>query len=1346
MADRVVSVSIRAEVSNFLAGAAKVQAATAKTATEAQKLEKQHAAFEKVGAGITTVGLAAAAAVAVAVKSFADFDAKMSQVQSLSHATASEMDRLRNAALTMGQGIGFSATEVADAETELVKAGISVKDILGGGLKGALSLAAAGQIEVGRATEIAASAMTQFGLKGKDVPHIADLLAAGADKALGGVEQLGQALQQSGLVANQFGLSIDETVGTLAEFAQNGLMGSDAGTSLKQMFLQLATPTKQAQQAMEQYHISAYNAQGDFVGITSLAGQLAAGFKGVDSASRDSALGIIFGSDAIRAANILMNDGAGKNREWINSVNAAGFAAAQAAGKTDNLNGDVKKLGAALESGLIKSGSASNDVLRSITQNATGLVQALSSAPPVVTGLGLGLTALVAATALAGGGFLQIVPKIAAAKAAMLELNMSGKTLAKGFGAGAIITLGLASVASGIANVGSEAQLTEGQLKKLSAAMTANGGKSLDAQFVGGSSIGFDPISKKVTSAREALKALNDDAANINISKFVDGMSFGLMKTSDTAKRFEAQFKQMGTTLATTAESDFGSATNGFNALVKQMGGGQETARQLLDRMSPYKEQLEALAGAAGHTASEQDLLNLAQGKGKLAAELAAESTQAQNEQLAQLSGVASQANDDISKLADQIRDFGSTQFNAEQTESDFRASIDDATAALKENGRTLDDHTEKGRANGDALRKVAQDGIAAAGALYENGASTAEVAAKMQEARDATVKAAEGFGLSGDAAQQAADRYKLIPENVKTVLEQQGFEQGKKAADSVTGAVKAVPKEKITKLKSDIKDAKAKVADLQGKLATVPKSKSTKLNAEVAAARANLSALQSQLNSINSKTISVTTINKRVEQSVAAGAAPGAAKAAYNRAGGGPVYGAGTSTSDSIPAMLSNGEYVIRAAAVQKYGVHTFDRLNAARYATGGLVATRTTQDKAAKNRFKAAQQAQRKAQQAFNKKKTASNRARLIAAQQETATARIVAQRAAAALVAAKNAPTGSDLGDRLSFRSSVREGSYDAQSGVRDLYAMGQDTGKYSSRQRASFLSIANKQELAMLKLQKQSDKAADAVSKASDKLDDLKSSSTSMASSVKGRLSDFSYGDYRSGTSLLRGLTSRAGKLKQFQSLLSTLQRNGIAPALLNEVASLGVDEGLPLAKSLASMSKGQLAAINSQYSSISKTSTAIGNQVADANYKALIDSAQKQLSAANRNADKIAKAIADQSKALQKVIGKALGLPGYSVGGYTGSAGVGQVAGVVHGQEFVVNAGVTARYRSELERLNAGGGLRYMTPNPVIVRDQPVDQRRYEQHNHITPMQGVDANTVTTVLGRELSRDFAGMVE
>jgi TP901 family phage tail tape measure protein len=57
----------------------------------------------------------------------------------------------------------------------------------------------------------------------------------------------------------------------------------------------------------------------------------------------------------------------------------------------------------------------------------------------------------------------------------------------------------------------------------------------------------------------------------------------------------------------------------------------------------------------------------------------------------------------------------------------------------------------------------------------------------------------------------------------------------------------------------------------------------------------------------------------------------------------GGSVKGPGTSTSDSIPALLSNGEYVIKAASVDKFGKSFLDSINSGElpgYRLGGLIA----------------------------------------------------------------------------------------------------------------------------------------------------------------------------------------------------------------------------------------------------------------------------------------------------------------------------------------------------------------------------------------------------------------------
>lgn len=127
--------------------------------------------------------------------------------------------------------------------------------------------------------------------------------------------------------------------------------------------------------------------------------------------------------------------------------------------------------------------------------------------------------------------------------------------------------------------------------------------------------------------------------------------------------------------------------------------------------------------------------------------------------------------------------------------------------------------------------------------------------------------------------------------------------------------------------------------------------------------------------------------------------------------------------------------------------------------------------------------------------------------------------------------------------------------------------------------------------------------------------------------------------------------------------------------------------------------------------------------------------------------------------LRKIVGKGLGLKGYAAGGCTGVGSVNQVAGIVHAGEFLANARATAnpRNRMMLEAINREGYPGYTTGGyvrPVYMRGGGgLDAKavvealktlpggnQYTQQNKITPIQGVDPETITTVLGRELARD------
>ena len=431
----------------------------------AQWQKLQHTAVEneqewnRVSNSMLGAGAAAGAAVALVTREYANFDQAMSGVASTGDDARQNIDALTEAAKKAGADTAYSAVEAANGVEELVRAGVSASDVLGGGLDGALSLAAAGQIEVAEAAGIASTAMTQFKLSGDKIPHVADLLAAGAGKAMGGVDDLGMALKQSGLVASQFGLSIEETVGGLSAFAAAGLLGSDAGTSMKSMLLALANPAGETAKKMEELGISAYDAQGQFIGLEGLAGVLQERLGGLSDAQRQQALAQIFGNDAVRAASILYEEGADGIANWTAAVDDSGYAAETAATLQDNLRGDLEKLGGAFSTLAIEAGEAGNGPLRALVQSLTGIVDLAGQYPAAAQGI-LGVVAALSGLALGAGALMKGVSFVAEFKSSLDALSQTSPGIAALDG-----KLGGLAKTAGIAAVGIAGLMVFGEIR-----------------------------------------------------------------------------------------------------------------------------------------------------------------------------------------------------------------------------------------------------------------------------------------------------------------------------------------------------------------------------------------------------------------------------------------------------------------------------------------------------------------------------------------------------------------------------------------------------------------------------------------------------------------------------------------------------------------------------------------------------------------------------------------------------------------------------------------------------------------------------------------------------------------
>jgi TP901 family phage tail tape measure protein len=401
-------VTLSAQIASYVTNLKQAGQATKAFGGELQSLsEVSKAKFNDVARFGLIAGGALTAVAAGAVAAAYTFDKQMSEVGAVANATGKQLDQLRGAAIQAGKDTVFSATDAARAEAELAKAGVSAADIMGGALRGSLALASAGTIDLGDAATIAAQSMNIFGLRGNNVTHIADVLAAASNTSAANMHGLGDSLKQGGQQAAMMGLTLEQTVGVMSAFADNALVGSDGGTSFKTMLQSLAPTSTKTIDLMAKLGISFYDASGNFIGITKTAQVLKDKLGGLSEQERTTALNQIFGSDATRAANVLYKEGAAGIQTYIDSVNQNGAAADTAAQKMDNLAGDVEQLRGSLETLAITSSGGATGGLRILTEATTGLVNGLIDLPAPLTGTLTVLTGVAGVSLLAATGFVK---------------------------------------------------------------------------------------------------------------------------------------------------------------------------------------------------------------------------------------------------------------------------------------------------------------------------------------------------------------------------------------------------------------------------------------------------------------------------------------------------------------------------------------------------------------------------------------------------------------------------------------------------------------------------------------------------------------------------------------------------------------------------------------------------------------------------------------------------------------------------------------------------------------------------------------------------------------------------
>ena len=783
--NRNITVRLLADTSNFTAGMAKVSGESQKAATT---MEAAGGKTKLITTGVAAAGVAATALGVAAIKMAADFDASMSTVQANTGASADEMAQLRQAAIDACADTIYSATESADAINELGKAGLSTSDILSGGLSGALNLAASDGMEVGQAAEYMSSAMAQFNLTGADATHIADLLAAGAGEALGNVSDFGEALNNVGSTANKFGLSIDTTVGTLAAFAHQGIIGAEAGTQLRSVLLALTNQTEKQRKATEEYGITLYDAQGNFVGMSSLAGQLKEKLGGLTQEQRNSAMATMFGSYAIQGANVLYAEGASGIDEWTKKVSQSGYAADLAAKKNDNLKGDLENLSGSFESLMISLGEGGQGPLRSLVQTLDTLVDGFASLPAPVQ------QSIVLMAALVGGSV--------AVHKAMGPLNSSSSQLAQTLGLIADPGQRLIGLGSGIASAfqtwGATFGSAESQINTFGTTISRSQGVMAGFKSIGSglfAALG-GPWGIALTvagallvgfaqSAQDAKANIKEFSSAINqsgnaVETLIKKIASGEDKTWDFGDKFATGLGSLGEALdkAGIEYSTFAKAVNGSKEAQKLFNEQMKNAENNMSIMQTdsIRDSYNKLSDQVSKAKEQVSKTNTEVAKAKDSGDTAAEGTNNYADSADNATTSAEDLSDAIDDLVKGFLSLPGVQLSADQAVTQFNQGILDLNESIAKNGRVLDDngnalagYESQAYDSQSALQGLASTAQSTAQKIIEEGQAHGDAAAATQQAGDILERARQAYidnataaGMSADAAAAQADRYGL--------------------------------------------------------------------------------------------------------------------------------------------------------------------------------------------------------------------------------------------------------------------------------------------------------------------------------------------------------------------------------------------------------------------------------------------------------------------------------------------------------------------------------------------------------------------------------------------------------
>ena len=323
----------------------------------------------RIGRSMLTMAAAAGTPLAFAARTFANFQDVMKEVQAVTGATGQEFDKLYEKAKKLGATTSFTAGQVAEGMANLGRQGFK-PDEIDAAIPSVLNLARATKTELAAAATIAAGTLRALGMEAKEMPRVADVLTATANNSAQTLEELGDTMKYAAPIADEMGLSIEQTAKAIGVLANMQIKGTMAGTALRKIMGDLANTS--TQEKLREVGVEALNADRSLRPLGDVMVELGQAMAKMTNAERIAFAQDMFGERAYGAALKLSKGGF---EDLAAAIDTAGGSAERTAALMDSgLGGTIRRLMSALEGVQIAVGEALAESLGEAGSRVTELL------------------------------------------------------------------------------------------------------------------------------------------------------------------------------------------------------------------------------------------------------------------------------------------------------------------------------------------------------------------------------------------------------------------------------------------------------------------------------------------------------------------------------------------------------------------------------------------------------------------------------------------------------------------------------------------------------------------------------------------------------------------------------------------------------------------------------------------------------------------------------------------------------------------------------------------------------------------------------------------------------------